>query len=504
MKILGFNISRDVKNKPKTKQQRKQVSQPASAVNKKDTTVPAGRVSSPGNIYEQGSLIGLKDSLKLIKPDYAIEAIPIIRKLYKTNEDVGSVLYDAIQLTNTGHTIKFDQSVKPELADEMRAHLAKVSKTWHTGTAGIDGLVNKWIAQIYVSGALSVEWIPNNSLTGIVQNALINPETIRFAIKQSGEYHPYQKASYLYSVKDDYIKLNTSTYLYYGLFSDEDTPYGIPPFLAALQALATQKDMKQNIHHILNQLGLLGYLEVTLDKPDQAANENETQYQNKLSKLLSDTKRNIIQGFKEGVVVGYQEDHKFEFHSTTKNLTGVQELFNMNENQIANGLKTSPSFLGVSSGSTESFLSIVFTKTLSQLKNVQQILASSLEKGYELELQLAGYNYKSLKVEFRASTVTDDLKIQQGREIKQRVLRNLWIDGIISPETYADEMGYQKPARKVKPPLPGAQAGPGGNSSGDTPEGKKKRKDDKNKSARKTRDKVKPQPKRKDSSSKSQ
>ena len=89
------------------------------------------------------------------------------------------------------------------------------------------------------------------------------------------------------------------------------------------------------------------------------------------------------------------------------------------------------------------------------------------------------------------------MKVQQGKEVKQRVLRMLWIDGIISPEQYAEEMGYTKPHRKVKPPSPD-------NKSSDDAVKKKKREEDKDKSDRNVRDKNKPQPKRKDNNTKPQ
>lgn len=490
MKILGFDITRGKKTPP-PKQRRKE-----KPIKKKtDTAIPPGRVSQPGQVYDDKLLGNIKKNLNIVKPDFLFESIPLIRKLYKVNEDLGLALFDSIQLTNTGHEIKFNQSVKPELADEMRAHLKEVSKRWHTGSAGIDGLVNKWIAQIYVGGALSIEWVPDQRLTGIESNILINPETIRYGRDRKGKYKPYQKIYNVIGYQKQYIPLNENTFQYFALLADEDTPYGVPPFLSALQSISTQKAMKDNIHHIMNQMGLLGYLETTVTKPDQNAGESDPAYMARITNLLTQTKQNVINGFKEGVVVGFTEDHQFEFHSTTKNLGGVSDIFNMNENQLANGLKTSPSFLGVSGGSSESFLSIVFTKTLSQLKNVQQILSSALQRGYELELQLAGYDYKSLSVEFRASTITDDMKIQQGKEIKQRVLRNLWIDRIISPETYAEEMGYTKPHQKIDPPMPGVTEG------GDQKK-KEDREADKNKSDRKGRDKKKDQPKRKDKSTK--
>ena len=75
--------------------------------------------------------------------------------------------------------------------------------------------------------------------------------------------------------------------------------------------------MKTNINHILKQLGLLGYLEVMLDKPDQLANESESKYKDRLNGLLIEAKKNTKAGFLDGVVVGYREDHEFNFNSTT-------------------------------------------------------------------------------------------------------------------------------------------------------------------------------------------
>lgn len=482
MNIFGFEIKRAKKKK----QPEKHIPQ-VTKDNVKSIVPVNGRVSDPPT--NDGTVFELMKKLTFIKPSFMFEAIPAIRRLYKINGDVGSVLHDLMQLTNTGHTIEFEQSVDANLQDKMREHLRVVSKNWGAGTAGIDGLINKFVAQLYVSGALSVESIVRPDLTGIKSIALVNPESIRFAL-QGDEYIAYQKVNRLHGVGQDHIKLNPHTYKYFGIFSDEDTPYGIPPFMAALEDISMQKDMKVNIKHILNQMGLLGYLEVKLDKPMQKSNEREHDYLSRLTALLTQTKNNVLKGFKDGVVVGYQEDHEFEFHSTTKNLNGVQQLFNLNENQIANGLKTSANFLGVTDGGSEGFTSIVFTKMLSQLKNIQEILSEYLESVYKLELALAGYDYKSLRVEFKPSTITDDLKIQQALEVKQRVLHNLWVDRIISADIYAEALGYIRPYKIIEPPLPSA-----------APSKQKEREDrekGKDASDRRVREKNKPQPKRKD------
>lgn len=486
MKILGYEIKRAGGSNKVTadeliKDDGKNVKIP-----------PSGRSSEP-DYARDFNIDSFGRGLNVVKHDYCIQAIPLIRKLYKKNSDVGSVVNDLMQLTNTGHKIKFDSSIKPDVADKMKKHLEEVTKHWGQGTFGIDGIVNKLIIQIWVSGALSAERVVNSNLDGIDFISIVNPENIYFSINRKGRYKALQKTNKYLASRRGYKRLNMNTYKYLGIYSDEDTPYGVPPFLTALEELATQKDMKDNIKHILKQMGLLGYLQVKMDKPRKMDRENDSKYKNRLTQLLDETKKNLLKGFKDGIVVGYDEDHEFEFQSTTKNLTGVSELFNMNENQVANGLKTAGAFLGLEQKGGEGQLGIVFTKMLSQLKNVQRLIAFFMEDTYALELRLAGFDPKGIKVDFFPSTITDDLKFQQGKEIKQRILRALWTDGIIGPDQYADEMGYIKPFDYKEPPAYQTE----GDQVVDE-EKRKKRESDKDRSDRRSRDKSNPNPKRRD------
>lgn len=454
-------------------------------------TPPAGRVSQPDYTTEV-DIVNIAHTLSFVTPSFVRDAIPTLRKLYKVNEDVGAIVFDLISLTNTGHIIEFDQTVPPNQVDEMRKHLREKSRSWGSGVAGIDGLVNKMIAQIWISGALSNEWIPQRDLKGIQNNSLVNAENIYFRYnKKINSYEPYQKVSGTLSINNMYIKLNTLTYKYFALMNDTDEPYGIPPFLTVLESIGTQKDMKTNINHILKQLGLLGYLEVKVAKPDQLANETTSSYEARLRSLLTQTKQNVQNGFMDGVVTGFEEDHEFQFHSTTKNMAGVSDIFNQNERQIASGLKTSPNFLGLPGGGTETNMGIVFTKMLSQLQIVQSIVSRNLEAGYALELSMAGYKFKSINVKWKASTVSDDLKIQQGLEIKQRIAKALRVDGIIGQDKYAEMMGHEKPFSPEPVVSYEDQMGKGSKD-------KEAEDDTKNKSAVKSREKDKKQPRRKE------
>lgn len=466
-----------------------------------ERAIPPGRVSVPE--YSDDLLNKMSAEVDFVTPEFVQDIIPVIRKLTKTNADVGSVYNDLIRLTNTGHKISFDQSLPPEQVSKMRKHLVRVSKKWGSGTSGFNGLIDKLIGQIWVSGALSAETVPNRNLTGIQNIVLVNPENIKFKYnKPESRYEPYQKVNgYLKNIlNNNTVKLNTDTYSYFGILGDTDSPYGIPPFITALESLAVQKEMRKNINHIMKQLGLLGYLEVKLEKPDQRPGESDKTFLGRLEGLLKQTKEQVIQGFSDGVVVGFNEDHEFEFHATAKNLQGVGDIFNQNETQVANGLKTSPTFIGQSSLGSETAISIIFSKLLSQLTNIHELLSAFIQRAYLLELTLEGFDLKAdqISIIFKPSTITDDLKYWQAKEIKQRVLHKLRVDGIIDQEQYAEEMNYDKAAEK-EPIVPFEdQDGKGTKDQ----ESKEKREKDKDTSDRKSRTKDKANPKRKDADTK--
>lgn len=486
MKILGLEISRAKIPAPAEKKE------PVIAVPKKEDlirSIPEGRISRP-TFIPGTTFTDLRSQLAFVKPSYIASIIPVIRKLSWINPDVGLAVNDMVQLTNTGHKIKFDPGVPPEQIDAMRQHLEDKQKFWGDGVDGMNGIINKLIAQIWISGALSNEWVVNNEKTGIGTIALVNPETISFRWdKKKLRFLPYQQQNFETGggLEEKYVKLNPNTYRYMALNGDTDLPHGIPPFLTALDAISTQGDMDKNIRYIIKQLGLLGFFETLISKPSMNDGENEAQYSARLTNLLKEAKTNVSDGLTDGVVVGYKDDHEFNFNSTSKDLNGVSEIYNRNEISIANGLKIAPEFLGIGSSGSETGITIIFTKMLSQLQNVQMIVAANLKFGYTLELMLAGFKFKNLRVEFNPSTITDELKYQQSQEYKIRNVNNKYKMGLISQQQAADELGYDKPDQS-EPRAPIDNSG----------QQQEKRQDQNDKSDKKSREKSKPQPKRGD------
>lgn len=433
----------------------------------------------------------LSPSKKLIVSDLLLKVLPQIRKLAIMDDNLSLALNDLVLLTNTGHKIKFDPQVPADQVKRMRDHLSEKSKTWVDGVANMDNFVSKLIAQAYLTGCISNEWVIDNDLKGVKSCIMVAPENIRWVYdSRKQRYFPYQYVvgtnggNPVTLPKDFYLKLNQRTYKYFAINGFSEVPYGIPPWLPALRTIAKLYRMDENVDNLLTLMGLIGFLEVKVEKPTQEDGESDSAYLGKLDAFLRKTQAEIMKGVSNGVVTGYNDDHNFEFHSTTKDMNGVADLYSEAQRKVANSLKYPGTFMGLkTNGGTETGLSIIFTKMLSQLRAVQSIVAADLEVGYKYELLLAGFKFKTLRVEFNPSTITDLLKTEQAEEYKIRNVSNKYKMGIISQEQAADELGYDAPAQK-EPRAPIEENG-----------AQQTREKEKDESDKRTREKNKPQPK---------
>lgn len=451
--------------------------------NKPETPISPGRVS----VDEDDSLfLTLKGQTKMVEPSFRVEVIKLIRDLYKVNPDMSIATQDMFKLANTGHNVTFPNNSDDE-AEKMRDHLKAVTTKWSRYTAGIDGLVNKMMVQLLVGGAISVEAVPNKDLSGLATILFLKPENIIFKREANGVYSPYQRNNNAFVKNGQYIKLNPETYFYAGMFNDTDEPYGIPPFMAALDSLKGQHDMKINFKHIMEICGMVGFLEAKMAKSDQRPNESINAYEARLNRELIRLKKNLKEGMKDGIVTGYIDDHEFKLNSTTKELGNIEIPWSMNQQSVANGLGVNGSIIGLGNISGDGASGTMLSKMISQLKNLQMIAGFVLEKIYSLELLLAGFNNKGIRITWGTSTISDEVKVQQGLQYKIQNLDLLYKAGIISQDQYAWEMGYDSPDEDE--PRLSLEDQNGVNNDPQEATKKKQRQSDKNQSARRSRDK---------------
>jgi len=459
--------------------------------------LPKGRSSIPNF---EGTLESLKTSLEFLTPNTYKQYIPLIRKLLAINSSLSLAVVDNVQLCNPGFKLIFPEKVPNDEATEIRKHIKRVSKNWGFGTGGLNGLINKMLFQIFISGALSNEWVIKKDLSGIDFIAFVNPEDVEFAYDhKTGRYRYFQKVNQKFfnnkPIKGtglfDLVPLSDFTYRFFEMINDQEFPVVIPPFLSVLPDLASQRKMLDNINFITDQFGLMGFLELLMQKPSRKEGENDSVYKHRLEQHLKSAKESTITGLKDGVVVGYKDDHEFNFHSISKDLNGLPDIFEINHRMVSNGMFTSPSFQGGNIGGSETHINIIFTKMLSQLNNMQSIIKENIEYGLWLELTLANFKHNKVEIQFNKSTLTDELKHQQADEVKIRNNRVLYSDGIIDLTQYAYNMGYEETDLK-EPRIP---IDPNGVLKQE--EDRKEREKDKDASDRKVREKNKPQPKNK-------
>ncbi len=459
------------------------------------SNLPTGRTSYPTAISNTGWTSELGPSKVIVDYNFIRQIIPIIRYLSMNHPEISQVVQDVIFLSNTGYKLHFDPKVTGEDAEKMRRYIKEASKEWAPGQAGIHGIINKMFAQVLIGGALSNEWVPSNNLDGIKAIRLVNPESIfyKYDVKKD-TYAPLQlvEAKFMAdkNLSETYRTLNLNTFKYFGLNGDTEIPYGFPPYLSVVTPLKVQSHMSENMDFIVDVMGLLGFLEVLVDKPIQNSGEADEAYIARLNTLLSTYKNNILSGMRDGVVTGFKDDHVFKFNSMPKSSEGASELYKLNEMRLASAIKQDPVLMGRDYNTSETQITVVFNKMIASLKNMQLLVASNLEFGFTLALRLAGFKFEYLNVTFNRSTIQDDLKFQQAEEIKIRNIRDKLILGLINQDTAADEAGYDTPAfSEPRVPLE-LLAGKAPADSQDQKDEKAKDKSDK-----KVRDKNKPIPK---------
>lgn len=483
------------------------ISSQAAATKKVSAEVPPNvprRQISKDPVPDHLSIV--RDKLAFYDPGWEFDVIPVIRKLVRSNADMSQAFKDVIQLANTGHQIKI-AGVDQKQHLEITKLIYEESNTWCEGTAGLHGIINKMFSQLLVGGAISNEWVPNNKLTGLERLKFVNPEQIRYARKKGQtKYTPYQKVesanglfgkSRVDPIRGQYVKLNTSTYRYYGLLGDTDLPYGVPPYLATITPVSTQTRMLENIDQITSTMGILGWAEALMDKPDMISGESEEKYRARLTQILVDLKCRVEENMRTGVSVGFKNDHEFNFQSTVSDASGMESLWQNNEQQLASALDFDSAFMGRGYSSSETMVSILFTKMISQLTNIQEVVEHNLEYGITLFLRLKGYKFDSVKIEFNKSTITDDLKYQQAQEIKLRNLVVLYKMGTIDEFMFAQLSGFDKPVMdEPRVPIENVSGG-GGAKSPDEAKDKEDKEKGKDKSDRKSKEKGKQGPVRK-------
>lgn len=415
----------------------------------------------------RGALKSLQNQYADLAYDLPWETLDYVEMLAAYNPDYSQAVENIKMLANPGHTLIVD--APSELQRKRTKELLEAqSKKVQESHGGIDGVVSKLMDMAATYGAMCGEWILSDDLTAVIDFADINPKVIRFVWEEIEQrWTPYQKVSGAQAkeaeaqgqkvINGNLVKLNEQTFMYHAFDAAPQSPYGTPPFLAALNNIAIQRDLVFNMAQIVKKIGLLGMIDVKLTMLDPIAGETDEAYEARCAAYLDEYVTAAEDMAKDGGLAHF-DDAEVTTSQLGGNAAGATNIHKANEEMIFSGLKSMPSVQGRSYSTTETYAGVAYDIIIRNTFQYQRGAKRFIERGYWLMASLAGLNPGTISLQFKENRSLNRLQEAQAEaaEIQNAIL--LWLIGIIDQEGVAHRVGYSEPKTPMAKPPPGVGA----------------------------------------------
>ena len=417
---------------------------------------PAKKAAIGGNTYVTAAVSELDSQSKYLRGSIAYvnydeyikrrSVISDIEKLVRSHPEFSLSFWNVVTMGTRIKNISFDDKLSEKDAANAKAHLLKVCKRWVADCHSLEDLAAVCFSQLAISGDLLGEFWLKENLSGVKGVRVIDSKTLAFRLSKDDEWRKYQLAN----GKD--IDLEQGYVSYYKLIPFANSPYGLIPFLAALQSSDIDSEMRKSILALISKFGLLGFLQITLAKPllgdmnvGAWGNSDTVAYESKLKEYLAQHAQIAKKGIKDGVFVGFENDHNFNFQSTAAgNAGGVSDLVETNLAQFFAGLKTNPLFMGRNFNVAQTMAEVFLEHLSSQIKKYQSSVQGFLSEVCRVELLLAGFKVEEVFIEFDNISAIGAKSEAETEAISINNARTLFADGVISKQEYANRLGYEK------------------------------------------------------------
>lgn len=376
-----------------------------------------------------------------VDPEFPAEVIPILNKLIMWTPDLSQAVKRMLALGNTG----FDWTV--EGADE-RTTAAILEEDIPEFFERFPGITNALMRQTIITGALSAEAVPAINLKELEAIQLIPTASIRHKKERldSGRYVfvPYQELE-----AGGLLRLNPEQYTYEAIERSESSPYGIPPFLAALPYVYVQLEGREGLRGLLDRLRLLGFIHIAKDAPRRGPGQTDAEHESKVKGILRDIRDAFVKSRREGLVVS-TSDVKATYSSFSSDSRGFEQPWRANEEQIASGLDMPPSLLGRSYSTTETYAGVDYTAFINKLGNMRHPTKRFIQKAVSLHLQLKGRKFGRVVASWKPDAAlqpdrdaTAEKTKEEAHDIRLRWLKGLLEMEIIDEDALAKAMGFE-------------------------------------------------------------
>lgn len=429
-------------------------------------SIKAGRVTS-AVIGDGTDNQGAASQIKRLFQQYAPLAYQLpwqildyVEILSTYNPDYGQAVENIKMLANSGHEIYVEAGSDLEVR-RTKELLESKARYFQESHGGVDGIIDKLLDQAATYGAMCGEWVLNDTLTDVVDFVDINPKKIRyFWIEDEQRFAPFQVVTTLQAAeakkngqetRGNHVRLNELTFRYYAFDAAPESPYGVPPFLAALANIAIQRDMIHNMAQIVKKIGLLGVVDLTIERLAPLAGETDSEYAARAGEYLDAYVTIAEDMVRDGGLVHF-DDVEASTWQIGGNAAGATNIHKANEEMIFSGLKSMPSVQGRSYSTTETYAGVAYEIILRNCVKYQRAIKRMIESGYWLVAMLNGRAPTKISLNFNNNRSLNRLQEAQAEKQEINNAFMLWLLGIIDQLGVAHRLGYNEPKTPLEEP----------------------------------------------------
>lgn len=435
--------------------------------------IKAGRVTSSfvgesGNGNVRASLDRLFQAYAPLSYSLPWEMLDYVELLATFNPDYSQAVENIKMLANSGHELMVDAESSLQQR-RIKEDLELMARTIQEPHGGIDGVINKLLDQAAVFGAMCGEWVLDDRLTEVVDFVDLSPKKIRFFWDESLQvWAPFQKVTGAQleeakkngqEIRGQCVRLNTETFCYYAFDAAPESPYGTPPFLAALQNIGIQRDMVHNMAQIVKKIGLLGMVDLSIERLEPLAGESEADYAARAASYLEDYVEVAEDMVRDGGLVHF-DDVNATMTQLGGNAAGATNIHKANEELLFSGLKSMPSVQGRSYSTTETYAGVAYDIIIRNTYKYQNAAKRVIERGYWLQASMKGMRPTKVTLKFNENRSLNRLQEAQSQAAEIRNQFMLWLLGIIDQNDVAQNLGYSQPKNPMDEPPASLDAGP--------------------------------------------
>lgn len=318
---------------------------------------------------------------------------PLLRRLRDYIPDVSAGVWAWVRLCSTPLTYTFEEG---SAADRERArgilqHLnRRVYGLQNERERGIDSLVQAFFLSVFTYGAFCGELVLDDRRERIDRFIPIDPATIRFRMNpQTREYRPYQ-----IQADGALVKLNPSSFFYYGLDTDGLSPYGRPPLLALPLVVRLQQQLLRDMARAQHNAGYPS-IHLRVAMPERHNREKQSEYHQRIQHELEQMRDELERKDTDSNIITF-DNVEIQYVGPNGNAHQWSESIQAIGEQVISALHLAPFMIGRNWGTTQSWGTAQYQLLTNNARTVQEGAKRLVEWLCNLELLLAGISMKAV------------------------------------------------------------------------------------------------------------